>query len=109
MVEVAFWWSLCSYHEGGHLVVYGDHAEEDCEDVELAQFAGPPASRGQHQQQAHRGQGRPTHREIQYLQYLHYLHYLHSTIYRVFSKGRNAVCPFKYLIFWTFPDVLGFF
>ena len=30
-------------------------------------------------------------------------------IYRVFSKGRNAVCPSKSLIFWTFPDVLGFF
>ena len=28
---------------------------------------------------------------------------------RVFSKGRNAVCPSKSLIFWTFPDVLGFF
>ena len=30
-------------------------------------------------------------------------------IYRVFSKGRNAVCPSKSLIFWSFPDVLGFF
>ncbi len=28
--------------------------------------------------------------------------------YRVFSKGRNAVGPFKSLIFWTFPGVLGF-
>ena len=30
-------------------------------------------------------------------------------IYRVFSKGRNAVGPSKSLIFWTFYDVLGFF
>ena len=30
-------------------------------------------------------------------------------IYRVFSKGRNVVGPFKSLIFWTFSDVLDFF
>ena len=30
-----------------------------------------------------------------------YLDYLHN-IYRVFSKGRNAVGPSKSLIFWTF-------
>ena len=81
MVEVTgFWWSLCSYHKGGHLVVHGDHAEEDCEDVELAQFAGPPASRGQHQQQAHRGQGRPTHREIIFTIYTNY------TIYTMLNR-----------------------
>ena len=29
--------------------------------------------------------------------------------YRVFAEGRIEVGPSKSLIFWTFPDVLGFF
>ena len=37
----------------------------------------------------------------------HSIHYI--SLYRVFSKARNAVGPSKSLIFWTFPGVLGLF
>ena len=30
-------------------------------------------------------------------------------VYRVFLKGWNSPTPSKSLIFWTFPNVLGFF
>ena len=37
------------------------------------------------------------------------LYMIQDILYRVFSKGRNAVGPSKSLIFWTFSDILDIF